>query len=633
MQHRTALALVAALFLTAPQAWTQDVRLELADGWAIESSAKVTAAGEALSQPGASTSGWHRASVPTTVVSALVADGTYPDPYVGTNLRTIPGTSYPVGHNFSNLDMPADSPFGVPWWFRTEVTLPATAVSRVLWLRLDGVNYRFDAWLNGKRIAAAADTAGAFRVHEIDVTGVAKSGKNALAVLVYPPRASDLAITFVDWNPMPPDKVMGLWRPVALVPSGPIALRHPQVVTKVPALDRAELTVKVFAVNATAAPVRATVSGRIGPIAFGKPVDLAARESREVVFTPAEFPALVVRDPKLWWPVGLRRARAPRPRADGERRRRGQRPRVEPLRHPGVHRGRRRRRPPPLQGERPQHPRPWRGLDVRHDAPHVARAAGGRGPLRQGHGPQHHPPRGQARGRALLRPDGPRGPARHARLVLLRHVGEVGQVDGRAAAGRGRLPPRPDPPPARPRLRLHVAQRQRRSAAGERREGVPRRAPRARLPEPGGVVGDGKEGGALGSERDEDARAVRVGAARLLVHGHQARRPARLRHRDRPGAGAAPAREPAPLHSREGPLADQRHVDLSLRRWSLQGPEGLQRRDGRPLRPVVQRRGVRAQGAGRRLRVAPRDARELRRPQVRLDRDHPVDAQQRVARA
>ena len=330
---------------------------------------------------------------------------------------------------------------------------------------------------------------------------------------------------------------------------------------------------------------------------------------------------------------GLRRARAPRPRADGERRRRGQRPRVEPLRHPGVHRGRRRRRPPPLQGERPQHPRPWRGLDVRHDAPHVARAAGGRGPLREGHGPQHHSPRGQARGRALLRPDGPRGPARHARLVLLRHVGEVGQVDGRAPAGRGRLPPRPDPPPARPRLRLHVAQRERRSAPGERREGVPRRAPRARLPEPGGVVGDGEEGGALGSERDEDARAVRVGAARLLVHGHQARRPARLRHRDRPGAGAAPAREPAPLHSREGPLADQRHVGLSLRRWSLQGPEGLQRRDGRPLRPIVQRRGVRAQGAGRRLRVAPRDARELRRPQVRLDRDHPVDAQQRVARA
>ena len=304
MQHRTALALVAVLSLTAPHAWAQDLRLDLAGGWAIESSAKVTATGEALSQPGASTSGWHPASVPTTVVSALVADGTYPDPYVGTNLRTIPGTTYPVGHNFSNLDMPADSPFGVPWWFRTEVTLPATAVSRALWLRLDGVNYRFDAWLNGKRIATAADTAGAFRVHEIVVTGVAKSGRNALAVLVYPPRASDLAITFVDWNPMPPDKVMGLWRPVALVPSGPVALRHPQVVTKVPALDRAELTVKVFAVNATAAPVRAMVSGRIGPIAFGKTVDLGARESREVVFTPAEFPALVVRDPKLWWPVG-----------------------------------------------------------------------------------------------------------------------------------------------------------------------------------------------------------------------------------------------------------------------------------------------------------------------------------------
>ncbi len=175
-----------------------ETRFDLGDGWAIQSSARVSASGEQLARAGADVSGWHPARVPTTVVAALVADGTYPDPYVGFNLRGIPGASYPIGENFSNLEPHPASPFAVPWWYRTEFLLPATAVGRTLWLRFGGVNFRFDAWLNGTRIATAAETAGAFRVHELDVTGVARPGANALAVLVHAPRPTDLAITFVD---------------------------------------------------------------------------------------------------------------------------------------------------------------------------------------------------------------------------------------------------------------------------------------------------------------------------------------------------------------------------------------------------------------------------------------------------
>jgi exo-1,4-beta-D-glucosaminidase len=281
-----------------------DVRLELRHGWAVESSAKVTAGGEALSRPGFATAAWHRASVPTTVVSALVADGTFPDPYHGMNLRKIPGTTYPIGENFSLVAMPADSPFAVPWWYRTEFTVPPEATGKTLWLHLDGVNFRFDAWLNGKKIADAAKTAGAFRAHVIDVTGVAKSGRNALAVLVSASTPTDLAITFVDWNPMPPDKLMGLYRPVSLTATGPVALRSPQVVTKLsPANDRAELTVKVLATNATAAPVKGTLKARAAGVAVQKDVTLAASETREIVLAPADFPQLAVASPRLWWPA------------------------------------------------------------------------------------------------------------------------------------------------------------------------------------------------------------------------------------------------------------------------------------------------------------------------------------------
>jgi exo-1,4-beta-D-glucosaminidase len=174
-----------------------------------------------------------------------------------------------------------------------------------VWLRFGGINFRSNIWLNGQKLADSAQTAGAWRIHELDVTAVARAGANGLAVEVFAPLPNDLAITFVDWNPMPPDKVMGLYRPVTLQTSGPVALRHPQVVTKLnpPALDRAELTVKVFARNATKHPVVGTLRGKIGTLTFGKEVSLAAGESREVSFAPAEFPQLVLANPKLWWPI------------------------------------------------------------------------------------------------------------------------------------------------------------------------------------------------------------------------------------------------------------------------------------------------------------------------------------------
>src|SRR5919204_5112434 len=101
-------------------------RISLAD-WHIQSSAHVGAKGEAISGPGFSTAGWHAAKVPGTIVGALVDDGTFREPFVGMNMRSIPGTSYPIGGQFSNLPMPADSPYKAAWWYRCEFELPASA--------------------------------------------------------------------------------------------------------------------------------------------------------------------------------------------------------------------------------------------------------------------------------------------------------------------------------------------------------------------------------------------------------------------------------------------------------------------------------------------------------------------------
>src|SRR5580692_8436390 len=83
----------------------------LHDGWRIESACKVNEDGTKVSMPALSVDSWLKASVPTTVLAAQVAAGLFPDPYYGTNLRQIPGTTYPIGQLFANLPMAADSPY------------------------------------------------------------------------------------------------------------------------------------------------------------------------------------------------------------------------------------------------------------------------------------------------------------------------------------------------------------------------------------------------------------------------------------------------------------------------------------------------------------------------------------------
>src|SRR5205814_2706226 len=117
-----------------------DATIPLAAGWAIQSSAKVPAKGEVLSTPAFKPEGWYPVTVPTTVVAALVKNKTYPDPFFGMNIRSIPGTTYEIGTNFSNAPMSKDSPFAVPWWYRTQFKLPAAFKDKTIWLGFDGIN-------------------------------------------------------------------------------------------------------------------------------------------------------------------------------------------------------------------------------------------------------------------------------------------------------------------------------------------------------------------------------------------------------------------------------------------------------------------------------------------------------------
>ncbi len=309
---RTTLAtmlMAAAGTVAAGAAQAQDVfSRSLRDGWRIQSSAEVAADGAALSAPGFDVSRWHPTSVPATVVGALVDAKVYPDPYYGDNITKLPGTAYKPGTNLSLHPLPEGSPFQAGWWYRTEFEIPSPAPAKVFWLRFDGINYRANIWLNGQAVARAEDVAGAFRRYEFDVTRFVRVGApNALAVEVFAPKPDDLAITWVDWNPTPPDKNMGLWQAVSLIGSGVVAVRHPYVATRfdLPSLDVAHLTVQAEVENSGAEPVTATLRGAIGDVRFSQEVGLGPHETKSVTFAPEAYPGLNLRHPRIWWPYRL----------------------------------------------------------------------------------------------------------------------------------------------------------------------------------------------------------------------------------------------------------------------------------------------------------------------------------------
>jgi exo-1,4-beta-D-glucosaminidase len=316
MKIRKSSLLCLILLSLTGAAFSQDAKaghraegtLTLREGWALQSSGKVDEKGETLSSPGFQPKNWYTVTVPTTVVAALVEHKVYPDPFFGTNLRTFPGVTYPIGTNFSNIPMQQDSPFIIPWWYRKEFVLPTGFKGKNIWLNFHGINYRANIWLNGKQIAKAEDVAGAWRTYEFNITDAAVVGKtNVLAVQVFSPTDTDLAITFVDWNPTPPDKNMGLFRDVDISTSGPVALRYPAVTSTVesPTTDKAHLTVTALLKNAANHPAKGTLKGRIERIEFSQEVELAAGESKDVTFTPEQFSQLNLDHPRLWWPAQM----------------------------------------------------------------------------------------------------------------------------------------------------------------------------------------------------------------------------------------------------------------------------------------------------------------------------------------
>ena len=163
----------------------------LRDGWRLQTSVLAGENGEPISRPDFKTDGWYTASVPTTVLNALVHNSVYPDPYVGMNNMRIPDASDEFNREyglakFSHLPG-GRNPWSDPWWFRTSFRVPEDFRDRKVWLTFEGINYRAEIWMNGRKIAGSNEVVGMFGRWTFDVTEIAlPGGESILAVKVFP---------------------------------------------------------------------------------------------------------------------------------------------------------------------------------------------------------------------------------------------------------------------------------------------------------------------------------------------------------------------------------------------------------------------------------------------------------------
>jgi exo-1,4-beta-D-glucosaminidase len=281
--------LVAWLFLPSCSRTEQTLtgKILLNGDWRIQQAGRINnVPGSVVSGSVISIDSWYPATVPSTVMGILTANGLYPDIFMADSLKRVDRRQ-----------------FEKPWWYRTEFKVPALKKNQHVVLNFDGINYAANVWLNSTLIASRDSVYGTFRRFEFDITRHIKDSINILAVELFKQQPGDLAHGFVDWNPAPPDDNLGLWREVYLQITGDVAVKNTFVLSDVntQTLDEASLTITADVVNYAQGAVNGRLTGKIEDIEFSVPVRLKAGETKQVRITPDDVEALRISNPRLWW--------------------------------------------------------------------------------------------------------------------------------------------------------------------------------------------------------------------------------------------------------------------------------------------------------------------------------------------
>lgn len=280
----------------------------LSKGWEMIDAEQVTRRSMQLFDPKLNTDLWYNATVPGTVLTSLVAQGVYPDPYYGLNNMAIPDT-------LSRMH----------WWYRTTFSTPENTDGKQLYLEFNGINYLAEVYLNGNKLG---NIKGAFIRGKFNITSLAnKNGTNVLAVLIHPnanpgiPHEQSVIAgqglnggvlsqdgpTFIssigwDWVPGIRDRNAGIWQDVRLRLTNDVQIGDPLIVTRLALPDTSKATVDISTdiKNTSANTVSGILRAHIGEQNYTDiPYSLLAGETKTIHFSPQ-----LIQHPRLWWPNG-----------------------------------------------------------------------------------------------------------------------------------------------------------------------------------------------------------------------------------------------------------------------------------------------------------------------------------------
>lgn len=277
--------------------------------WSLQRASLVNASGQQISQPGFDDAAWITATVPGTVLTSYLNIGALPDPNHDDNLFYI-----------------SESFFNSNFWYRNVFDWNPTAPTQHVFLNFDGINWKADVYLNGKKVNRIE---GAFIRSKVDVTSLIKPGKNVLAVEIvknaHPGAVKEKnrwntdvnggilgydnptfhATIGWDWISTIRGRDIGIWNDVFLSSEGSVSLADPVVTTTLNQPDTlATMTPAVILTNNNATDVKGTLHGWIGNLKFEKQVFIPAGKTIEESFSPNYFSQLHEQAMRLWWPNG-----------------------------------------------------------------------------------------------------------------------------------------------------------------------------------------------------------------------------------------------------------------------------------------------------------------------------------------
>jgi exo-1,4-beta-D-glucosaminidase len=282
--------IISASCTTSEKPLTSNVET-LSSGWKMQNSAKLNEIEESsVSENDFDDTGWLEAIVPGTVLGSMATTGVIEDPYFGINMQSVDP------EQFKN-----------PWWFRTSFNLGAADLEKTISLRFNGINYRADLWVNGKKVEGKENFAGTYRMFTFKINGFLREGINTIALKMWQHADGEYSIGFVDWNPLPLDRNMGIFREVLLEINEGLKIRSPFVYSKVnkETLDAADLFIQTELINSSDKPIEGILRVNYELGVVEKPVTVPAGETLSCSFSPEEFKQLSVKNVKLWWPNGM----------------------------------------------------------------------------------------------------------------------------------------------------------------------------------------------------------------------------------------------------------------------------------------------------------------------------------------